>query len=264
MLLPLMTGLWLGAAPVAVPWGKLESHDEKAAFKKTHLCRDDKGHQVVVAPHERQLVQLYYGDGKRFFAVPSPPWVLTGSDFLEPRFPNPTANDDFRGLDMRLYSSVQFDEEKHACLVQCGTRNVALPAVEAEEAKQVLLAAAFERSPQEFAPHALLRDGTGRYYYVDKGIWPENEKAFRLFAGAKGNLKLQPMKDVVSDSEGQIFSTKGGELRLLLDHSKPSQWIQKGKALELRDVPVEKNMPLIYNELGVYTGLRRGTPCDDL
>jgi len=28
-------------------------------------------------------------------------------------------------------------------------------------------------------------------------------------------------------------------------------------------VPVEENLPLIYNELGVYTGARLGTPCDD-
>jgi len=264
MLASLIATALLTGTPVSVPWGKVETHDEKAALKKTRVCRDEKSHVVVSAPHERQSTQLYYGDGKTFFAVPSPPWVLSGDEFFEPRFFNATYNEDFRGVDMRLYSSVSVDEEKHTCTVHCGPRTTVLPMLSPEDAKALLLAATFERSPQEYQPHALLRDSTGRYYYVDQGMWPENEKAFRLFAGPKGNLKLQAMTDIVSDSEGQIFSTKDGQLRLLVDHSKSSQWIQRGKSVELRDVPVEKNMPLIYNELGVYTGLRRGTPCDDL
>jgi len=38
-----------------------------------------------------------------------------------------------------------------------------------------------------------------------------------------------------------------------------------GKArTRLLAVPIEENWALIYNELGVYLGERRGTPCDDL
>ncbi|HEX8538017.1 MAG TPA: hypothetical protein VF664_11180, partial [Cystobacter sp.] len=64
-------------------------------------------------------------------------------------------------------------------------------------------------------------------------------------------------------SEGQIFSTKRGDLRLVVEREQPSLWIENKKRTELRAVPIEENMPLIYNELGVYTGARLGTPCDD-
>jgi hypothetical protein len=33
--------------------------------------------------------------------------------------------------------------------------------------------------------------------------------------------------------------------------------------VELKVVPITENLPMIYNELGVYSGARLGTPCDD-
>jgi hypothetical protein len=113
-------------------------------------------------------------------------------------------------------------------------------------------------------PYALLRDTQGNYYLVEKGFQPEDEKSFRVHVGPKGSLKLQQMKDIVSDSEGQIFSTKKGELRLVVDRSQSPVWIEgPKKKVELRVVPITENLPMIYNELGVYAGARLGTPCDD-
>ena len=41
-------------------------------------------------------------------------------------------------------------------------------------------------------------------------------------------------------------------------------WIEgTKKKVELRVVPITENLPMIYNELGVYAGARLGTPCDD-
>ena len=88
----------------APPWGKGESLGERMALEKTAVCTDGKSHYVVVAPSDKQSVQLYYGDGKTFHRVPLPPWVLTGEEFFEPRFSAPTKNSNFRGLDMRLFS----------------------------------------------------------------------------------------------------------------------------------------------------------------
>src|SRR5579863_4487410 len=86
------------------PWGKGQTTEEKAALDKTAVCTDGKGHLVVVAPHERALRQLFYGEGSQLFEVPLPPWILDGSRFLDPRFFNRTYNDNFRGVDMRIYS----------------------------------------------------------------------------------------------------------------------------------------------------------------
>ena len=85
-----------------------------------------------------------------------------------------------------------------------------------------------------------------------------------MHVGPKGALKLQEMKDIVSDSEGEIFSTKKGDLRLVVDKAVSPLWIEgTKKKVELRVVPITENLPMIYNELGVYSGARLGTPCDD-
>ncbi|HZS38940.1 MAG TPA: hypothetical protein VFF06_19035, partial [Polyangia bacterium] len=66
-----------------------------------------------------------------------------------------------------------------------------------------------------------------------------------------------------SDSEGDIFATKSGSLRLILNKGE-SLWEQTGKKQKLILLPIEDNHVLIYTDLGVYTGLPLGTPCDDL
>src|SRR5262249_47390981 len=109
------------------------------------------------------------------------------------------------------------------------------------------------------------------YYYVDKISESRGGKGFRLFIGPKGAMKEQQMVNIVSDSEGDIFATKSGDLRLLIDQQRSDQgqedarkgnWMQKENKLELKTVPVRRNKTLIYGELGVYNE-KFGTPCDD-
>lgn len=233
-------------------------------WEKTAVCTDGKGHYVVAAPNEQKLVELFYGDGSSFVQVLPPPFGLSGYDFLEPRFIDKSRNSSFRGHDMRLYSEVALDKEKQGCAVRCGAQTFPLSLLEREQALALLQKATFGPNPQRYKPYALLRDTKGRYYLVDRGFRPEDEKRFRVFVGPKGALQQQQMVDLVTDSEGEIFSTKKGELRLVVDRAAPSLWIENSKRLELRAVPVEENLPLIYNDLGVYTGERLGTPCDDL
>jgi hypothetical protein len=250
----------LGPPPAddAPPWGQGQTLGEKIALEKTIVCRDKKAHYVIVAPGGERL---FYGDGKHFFAVPHEQ-LLPGTMFLDPRHVNKTANPNFRGADMRLYSSVE--AEHGSCEARCGEQRIPLTVVEAGAARPLLTAASFGPSPQQHKPHALFRDENGNYYYVDRGFLAAEEKRFRLFRGPKGSLKELKMTNVLSDSEGEIFSTRTGSLRLIIDKSKPTVWIERGKATTLREVPVAENLPLIYNELGVYVGERLGTPCDDL
>jgi hypothetical protein len=253
------------ASGLEPPWGRGASLGEQLVLEKTSVCTDGKGHYVVVAPHEKTNHQLFYGDGKTFVQVPRPPWGISGTDFLEPRFFNKGANENFRGHDFRVYSGVELDKEKKTCAVRCGERTTPFTLVEPEQAQKMLTSAKYEKNPQKYVPYALLRDTKGSYYLVEKGFHPEDEKSFRVHVGQKGSLKLQQMKDIVSDSEGQIFSTKKGELRLVVDRSQSPVWIEGAKKkVELRVVPITENLQMIYNELGVYSGARLGTPCDDL
>jgi hypothetical protein len=83
--------------------------------------------------------------------------------------------------------------------------------------------------------------------------------------GPRGSLKLQPMTNVVADSEGEIFTTKSGSLRFIAGPGgRQSSWVKGKKVIKLVPIPVEQNLNVIYNDLGVYRGQRLGTPCDDL
>jgi hypothetical protein len=246
------------------PWGKGETLAQRLALEKTAVCTDGKTHYVVAAPDEKHSTQLYWGDGKSFVEVPPPGEYMSGDTFYDPRHVNAGANPNFRGYDMRVYSSVDANLEKQSCAVRCGERTVALKWVPAAQARPLLMAAKVGPTPQKWRPHVLFRDDKGVYYYVDRGFKPGEEKRFRLFKGPKGSLKEQKMTNVVADSEGEIFSTKNGSLKMIIDRKQATTWVQAGKATKLREVPVNENLPLVYNELGVYLGEKMGTPCDEL
>ncbi|HND11982.1 MAG TPA: hypothetical protein PLY80_16190 [Pseudomonadota bacterium] len=231
---------------------------------KTTVCTDGKLHYVVMAPDERLISALFYGNDKQLYRVPAESsGMLSGGHFLEPRFIAATKNPSFRGVDMRIYSEVVVDKEKSTCEVYCGERKVALQVVPADKATQLLSTAKFVENPRQFVPYALARDERGTYYYVDRGATPITASRFRLFRGPRGNLKLQQMVNVVNDSEGDVFSTKSGSLRMILD-KRESAWVENQKPSKLTLVPVQQNLNVIYNDLGVYAGQRQGTPCDDL
>jgi len=83
----------------------------------------------------------------------------------------------------------------------------------------------------------------------------------RIFVGPKGGLKELPMTNIVSDSVGEIYSTKKGELRFIVSQN-AAQWVRGAVKTELTIVPVEDNVKMIYGDLGVYEGTL-GTPCDE-
>jgi hypothetical protein len=254
-----------GTAPVAAGapgWGNGKTLRELQALDGTSVCTDGQGYVAVMAPGERGE-RLYAGSSRSLVEVQAQAWGVPGGMFLEPRYPNPTANPNFRGSDMRVYSELEVDRAKQACVLRCGTRTLPLQLLAPARAKEVLLAAKVEPNPQQYGPHALLRDDKGRYYFIDKGLRKDNGRSYRVFLGNKGKLEPQKLVNLVADTEGEVFSTKSGELRLVVDRQDGSTWIQSGKKLQLRAVPVNENLPLIYNELGVYQGVRLGTPCDD-
>lgn len=248
-LIPVL-GLLLPLASAAAP------PDVTPARDKLLLLTDGKSHYVAVQLSESSDKQLFYGDGKRFFAVPYQSHSQNGAGAFSFAFVDPRH---FRRFNFE--TSVQLLEGKYT--VQCGSHETQMTVVAPAAAKALLDAATFEPSPRKWQAYAIARDPSGVYYYVDHGRTPETSKHFRLFVGQKGNLKQQKMTNVVSDSEGDIFATKTGSMRLIID-KKESSWTASKKTTPLRVIPVEDNLAMIYNELGVYAGERLGTPCDDL
>jgi hypothetical protein len=218
------------------------------------VLSDGKQHYIAVVPFGDIYAHLYYGDGKRFHAQRVSGGGRSGDESWNRIFWETRVNEPWRG-------GINFQKGKHT--VQCGERATEFKPLEADEQAKVLAAASFFKPLWSQRAYALARDNKGNYYYVDRLREPENNKTFRLFAGTRGNLKLLKMTNVVSDSQGDIFTTKKGELRLVLDRKKPS-WFAGKAETELISLPLEENRIMIYTDLGVYTGQRLGTPCDDL
>ena len=118
--------------------------------------------------------------------------------------------------------------------------------------------------------YALGRDDFGNYYYVDRIM--RTTKDFRLFRGRPGRLKKMRLIDALTDTEGDLFVSKEGSLRLANKLNKTNvetrhavEWIERKKGnvvrTVVRDVPVFGNTAMIYTKLGVYSDVL-GTPCD--
>ena len=230
------------------------SVDISAVKDKLVILSDGKDHYVAVIPFSDVWQHLYYGNGKRFFLQRVTGGGSSGTEswdrvFWEPR------------VDARWKAGVGWKDGKYS--VQCGDRETTFTSLANEARDKILASATFHEQLWQYQAYSLARDNQGHYYYVDRPLAPANSKTFRLFSGLRGSLKPLKMTNIVSDSQGDIFTTRSGELRLVLDKQR-SVWVERKKELELIQLPIQDNHVLIYQDLGVYEGQRLGTPCDDL
>ena len=257
------SGVALAAPPAALPAGVEPTPLDAKALAKTRVCTDGKSRYIAISPDPMVSYQLYYGDGKGMTIVTHDRnGIMSGLDFLDPRFQNPTANPDFRGLDWRNASAVEYDKDANTCALRCGDRKQQLTLMPKAAGQELMSKAKRLPNPRTREPYALARDDRGVYYYVDHGISDELRHSFQVWVGKKGELKLQKMKDIAADSEGEVFSTASGDLRFITGSSEYT-WVQGSQRSKLTKLPVDANLSLIYNTLGVYNGQRLGTPCDD-
>jgi hypothetical protein len=138
-----------------------------------------------------------------------------------------------------------------------------LTLVSGDKAKAVLDKYQFVTSAIFHLPHALFRDDSGVYYYVDQLAKTYGGHGYRVFVGKKGAMKQLPLSDVASDSGGEVFATKSGELQLTVTDQggKTAVWGKGGKKTPLVVLDVERDEAMIFRELGVYAFI--GTLCDD-
>lgn len=244
-----------------LPYDSQMSVGQAVEYARTDVCRSENGENLIVV-HPDSGAGISYGTPERLFHSPQNAMITSGA-FFDPRHFVADRSANFRGQDYRYYSMVEVDHDANTCSLTCGTRESNWTLVPLEEATALLRGAATERSPFDRIPHALARDQRGIYYYVDRGRTEETAGEFRVYRGRRGNLRPLEMRDVAADSEGEVFSTSQGDLRLIVDQDEPSHWIERGRQMDLRRVPVNENYQLIFNELGVYTADRLETPCDD-
>ena len=242
-------------APKPNPAADVPTVDVAPVKDKLEILTDGKNHYLALIPFDDGgWVHAYYGDGKSFYALRVIGSGANGRESFDFTFWEPRVK-------ARYQAELSFKSGRYE--VQCDTRQTELTLLPRSEAEAMIAGAAFHKPLWRFRAFALARDDRGTYYYVDRQREPEDSLNFRLYSGPRGAVKPLKMVNVVSDSEGQIFSTKAGDLRLVLDRHEAA-WV-KGKAhTTLVPLPVEDNAPLIYGDLGAYAGQRLGTPCDDL
>lgn len=148
----------------------------------------------------------------------------------------------------------------------CGEKDEqALTELTGDRAKAIVDKSAFLTSGIVRVPHLLARDDSGVYYYVDRIAKIYGGKGYRVFVGRKGAMKQMPLTDVASDSAGDVFSTKSGDLRLVRNsesHKETTTWVKGEKRTELVFLDTDVNSVVIFKDLGIYTSL--GTFCDNI
>ncbi len=153
-----------------------------------------------------------------------------------------------RRLDLSFYRS-------------CGGSDTATEAeltqLTGDKASEVLDKFKFMTSTMVRRPYLLARDDRGIYYYVDVLRDRYGGGSHRVYVGKKGALKQLALTDVTSDSAGDVFSTKTGDLRLVHTVAggaeKPTaQWIRGEKKSDLIYLDTYMNQPLIYRDFGLY------------
>jgi hypothetical protein len=226
--------------------------DVTAIRKELIVLTDGEGIFLAVDPTWKDEHWLFFGDGKTFYRQR----VFSasadgGQGTWSLRFWSP-----------RVASQADVDARAGgAHILSCGKEEVALKKLPDADAARILDRATWKKPLWRRQAHFLARDDRGTYYYVDRLRDELGGKSHRIFVGAKGALKEMPMTNIVSDSVGEIYATKKGELRFVTSPSS-AYWRQGTSKVSLTIVPVEDNVAMIYGDLGVYEG-SLGTPCDE-
>jgi hypothetical protein len=250
------------AVGLAAPAAHADKADKKAPAdvvsidavkEKLVVLRTDGGHYVVIEPFNISSDHFYFGDDKNLYRQRT--W--SGSQEGDVRFSR-----NFWAPRVDHRSEVGYKDG--LWYLECGQRTTPLAEVTGVDAGKLLDKAVYHSPLWKREGYHLSRDDRGIYYYVDRLRDEHGGKGFRLFIGAKGKLKLTKLTNIVSDSEGDIFSTRKGDLRFIMNRGEPENatWVERKKKLPLTIVPMHKNIVLIYDELGMYEGQDLGTACD--
>lgn len=158
--------------------------------------------------------------------------------------------------------------EEGAYVRRCGDSLTSdLTEVTGDKAKAIIDKSVFLSSALIRRPHMVARDDAGIYYYVDVIRQEYGGKGYRVFVGKKGAMKQRPLVDIATDTAGDVFATKTGDLRIVREVADDSNkqaivWVKGNKRTTLSRLDPDANSVLIYKELGIYTFI--GSICESL
>lgn len=230
--------------------------DIKPVIDKLAVYKDETG-SYVVSPRGNAIPDnaeqwVFFGDGKTMYRQ-----QIIGSLSNNGTYEWTVWSPRVKGI-----THAEIDLDPKGLWVSCNAKeHRALAMLNADEAKTLLARATFLPPLWQRQSHFLARDEDGVYYFVDQLAEEYGGKGYRVFAGQKGAMKELAMTNVVSDSAGDVFATRTGELRIITTDDGKAFWKKGGKKTELIKLDLWQNRYLIYRELGIYGKL--GTVCDD-
>ena len=239
----------------------IKTVDVKPVADKLEAYKDDAGNYYVVpkagafASTDDDHKWVFFGDGKTMYRQRIIGFSSQGNE-REYNLWAPRAKD---------MSTGEIHVEPGKSTAQCKQRGDdkfrTLTQLTGDETATLLKRAKFYPPLWQRRAHYLARDDDGIYYYVDALQEEFGGLGHRVFVGQKGAMKLLPMTNMASDSAGEIYATKSGQLKIITAKEGKAFWIKGGKKTELTVLPPLDNRYLIYRELGIYGAL--GSICDD-
>jgi hypothetical protein len=251
-------GLGLGAGGTASADPQPEKVDAKPFRDKLHVYQDAQGGTYVVVPRsEAEPGRVFYGLGTKLYEQLEIGNSSNGDEWSistwSPRVAEVQNGEIRRGAD-GVVSRWCGDDAKLPLTERTGPQAAAL-----------VSKAELYTPIQVRQPLMLARDDRGTYYYVDHLAKRYGGKGQRVFIGKRGAMVQVPLVDVANDSGGTVYSTKRGELRLVVDRTDGKRspvWFSGEKGVQLVWLDVDADSPLIFRGLGVY-GFT-GNICEDL
>jgi hypothetical protein len=233
--------------------------DIKPIMKDLVIYKDDIGKYYVVPRPDQHAVStdsmVFFGDGKSFYkqrvigygSSARPEWQADWT-LWSPRVKG------------RIHATLTLTHKE--LFVHCREREKRpLTQVSEDQTRKMLEKGQFFENFWQRESRMLARDDNGVYFFVDRLTDEAGGGGYRVFVGKKGAMKEQAMTNIVSDSAGDIYSTKTGELKFITENGK-AFWKKGGKKSELVVLEPFANRYLIYRELGIYGQL--GVVCEDL
>jgi hypothetical protein len=236
----------------------------------TSAAAEPKPKPVDIKPIRDQLIVLQDADGGLYVVLPGKDGRIffgvggKNKNFYEQTVVSRSADGKAGSWDIAVWAprvpniqpgSVQRKADG-SFLKWCGNDlQVPLTELSADKAKAIVDKSSFLTTAMTRRPYLLARDDSGVYYYVDALRAEYGGKGFRVFIGKKGAMKLKPLTDIASDTAGDIFATKTGDLRIVRDTSEGKQnvqWVKGEKRASLVTLDLDANSQLIFKDLGVY------------
>jgi len=232
--------------------------DIRAVIDKLDVYRDDTG-AVLVSPKTTALrddldTWVFYGTGKTLYQQ-----RVIGSSAIDDKYEWFVWSPRVKGLAQAMVSAAPSGVQIRCRQGKDGHRS--LSALPPDQARAVLAKSTFLPPLWERTAHFLARDDDGVYFYVDELREEYGGKGYRVFVGKKGAMKEASMTNMVSDTAGEIYSTKTGELKIIAGADGKAVWKKGSKKTELIVLDVSENRYLIYRDLGLYGSL--GVVCDE-